>query len=223
MKHKKLCEALGYSFHRTPLLHLALTHRSFSSHSNNERLEFLGDAVVNFIVGEMLYFQFPDAPEGDLTRWRATLINRDTLGKLGQHFELGNYLSVGPGELKSGGNQRQSTVSCAMEAIIGAIYLDGGFDPIRECLMRWYMPLIQSLSSAASHRDPKTALQEYLQRLHLPLPVYTVESLEGQSHKQLFVIHCSVASMHKKTIGKGTSRKRAEQEAASHMLGILQK
>lgn len=220
MINDELSRKLGYHFKNPHLLKMALTHRS-SSEENNERFEFLGDSIVNFVMAEALFHQFPQADEGDLSRWRATLINRETLGTIGKQFELGRYLHLGLGELKSGGHDRLSIVSCAMEAIIGAIYLDSGFDVARECILRWYQPLLTSLTSASSHKDPKTQLQEYLQSQHLPLPVYEVESVEGEAHQQLFVVSCTTQG--KKIFGKGTSRRRAEQEAAENMLGVIKK
>lgn len=216
----ELSRKLGYQFNNPHLLKLALTHRS-ASDENNERLEFLGDSVVNFVMTEALFHQFPLADEGDLSRWRATLINRDTLGTMGKQFELGRYLHLGMGELKSGGHDRASIISCAMEAIIGAIYLDSDFDKTRECILRWYQPLLASLTSASSHKDPKTQLQEYLQSQHLPLPIYEVKSIEGEAHQQQFTVSCIVQSH--TAIGKGSSRRRAEQEAAENMLGVLKK
>ncbi len=217
---EELCRKLGYHFTNLKILKTALTHCS-SDDNNNERLEFLGDSIVNFIVAEMLYQQFPYAHEGDLSRWRATLINRDALGNLAREFQLGRYLFLGPGELKSGGSQRLSILSCAMEAVIGAIYLDGGFAIARECVLRWYATLLQSLSFSTNHKDPKTKLQEYLQSLHLSLPTYSVESVEGESHQQTFVVSCCVEGVSQKALGKGTSRRRAEQEAAEFMLGMV--
>ncbi len=218
----ELCRKLGYQFKQPKILKTALTHRSFSD-ENNERLEFLGDSIVNFIIAEVLYHRFPQAQEGALSRWRATLINRDTLGDLGRGFDLGRYLFLGPGELKSGGSERQSILSCAMEAIIGAVYLDNGFEAARECILRWYDSLINSLTKASSHKDPKTTLQEYLQSQHMSLPIYEVQSVEGESHQQIFIVSCSVENITEKTLGKGTSRRRAEQDAAEAMLGILKK
>lgn len=215
-----LSAKLGYQFRNPALLKIALTHRS-SDEINNERLEFLGDSIVNFIIAEALFHQFPKAQEGDLSRWRASLINRDALGNLARSFDLGRYLFLGPGELKSGGSDRQSILSCGMEAIIGAIYLDGGFTAVRDCVMRWYTPLMQSLSFSTNHKDPKTKLQEYLQSLHLPLPSYHVESVQGESHQQTFIVSCQLEGVSEKTLGKGTSRRRAEQEAAAMMLGIV--
>lgn len=216
----QLTRKLGYQFNHPHLLKMALTHRS-SSDENNERLEFFGDSVVNFVITEALFQQFPNASEGELSRWRATLINRDTLGMLGKQFELGRYLHLGLGELKSGGHDRMSIISCAMEAIIGAIYLDSNFAEVRECILRWYQPLLMSLTHASSHKDPKTQLQEYLQSEHLPLPVYEVESIEGEAHQQVFMVSCIVQG--KKIMGQGTSRRRAEQMAAENMLEAMKK
>lgn len=217
---RELCAKLTYQFNDEHLLTMALTHRSKGG-ENNERLEFLGDAIVNFIVGEALYLQHPTAAEGELSRWRATLINRDTLAELAKHFDLGQYLILGPGEMRSGGSGRQSILSCAMESLIGAIYLDAGFDVIREKIMEWYEPWLSTLKPAASHKDPKTLLQEYLQGKRLALPVYHVESISGEAHQQRFTVRCSVDQKKISSTGTGTSRRRAEQEAATAMLALL--
>jgi ribonuclease-3 len=218
----ELCRKLKYQFTTPKLLTTALTHRS-SHNDNNERLEFLGDSIVNLIIAEALYLQFPRSQEGELSRWRATLINRDTLADVARGFELGRFMHLGPGELKSGGNERQSILSCAMEALIGAIYLDIGFEKVRECVLRWYEPLLSNLSNAASHKDPKTILQEYLQGLRKPLPVYHVEDVQGEAHQQIFVVSCQIEGLDEKIVGKGTSRRRAEQDAAEAMLGKIKK
>jgi ribonuclease III len=220
--NNELSQKLGYEFKQAKFLKIALTHRSKGG-EHNERLEFLGDAVVNFVIAEILYQQFPKATEGELSRWRASLVNRDTLAELAKEFELGRYIFLGPGELRSGGSERQSILSCAMEAIIGAVYLDGGFDATRAQIVAWYEPLLQSLSSAASHKDPKTRLQEYLQSRRMSLPLYAVAKIEGEAHQQLFTISCQVEGIKEKTLGKGTSRRRAEQDAAQAMLGVLKK
>jgi ribonuclease III len=211
---------LHYKFQDAGLLKLSLTHRSKGG-DHNERLEFLGDAVVNFVIAEILYAKFPKATEGELSRWRATLVNRDTLAGLAKDFELGKFLFLGPGEMRSGGHERQSILSCAMEAIIGAVYLDGGFDSAKDKIIKWYKPLLKSLSSAASHKDPKTLLQEHLQSQRLPLPVYKVEEISGEAHQQMFAVSCQVDGVTEKSLGHGTSRRRAEQDAAQAMLGIL--
>lgn len=218
----ELCHKLGYTFHNVKLLKKALTHRS-SDDENNERLEFLGDSIVNFIIAEVLYHEYPHAQEGALSRWRATLINREALGNLARQFEMGRFLILGYGELKSGGGERQSILSCAMEAIIGAIYLDGGFEAVQERVLHWFKPYVKALSHASHHKDPKTLLQEYLQSHRLPLPIYKVESVEGKAHQQTFIVSCAVDEVAQKAIGKGTSRRRAEQHAAELMLGILTK
>jgi ribonuclease-3 len=217
---EELSRNLGYQFANPNLLKIALTHRS-NDDINNERLEFLGDSIVNFIVAEALYQQFPTAQEGELSRWRANLINRDALCILAREFQLGRYLFLGPGELKSGGADRPSILSCAMEAIIGAIYLDGGYTVTRECVLKWFQTLLTSLTSAGDQKDPKTQLQEHLQRYRLPLPVYKVESVHGESHRQTFTVSCSVESVSKNALGKGSSRRRAEQDAAEKMLRII--
>lgn len=209
---------IGYRFNNLKLLKIALTHRSSENENNNERLEFLGDSIVNFVIAEALYHQFPHAHEGELSRWRASLINRDTLGELARSFDIGRFLILGQGEIKSGGGQRLSILSCAMESIIGAIYKDSNFETVRDCILKWYKPLIESLSHAASHKDPKSQLQEYLQKHRLPLPSYIVETMEGEAHQQTFTVRCSVEGLEKEAIGKGTSRRRAEQAAAESLL-----
>lgn len=219
----ELPRLLNYQFTEPKYLTIALTHRSRGG-EHNERLEFLGDAVVNFVIAEALYQQFPKAAEGELSRWRASLVNRDALAELAKEFELGRFLLLGPGELRSGGHERQSILSCAMEAVIGAVYLDGGFAAARTKIMEWYEPLLQSLSSSASsHKDPKTLLQEFLQSRRLSLPVYKVEAIEGEAHQQLFTVSCKVGGIEESSLGHGTSRRRAEQDAAQAMLNLLKK
>lgn len=216
----ELLKKIGYQFRQPALLQVALTHRSRGG-DHNERLEFLGDAVVNFVIAEILYHRFPKATEGDLSRWRASLVNRDTLAELAKKYDLGKYMLLGPGEMRSGGSERLSILSCAMEALIGAVYLDGGYDTVCKCIADWFDELINALSSAASHKDPKTLLQEYLQSHKLALPVYTVESIEGEAHQQVFIVSCFVDGVSGKTMGKGTSRRRAEQDSAQAMLEVL--
>ena len=216
----ELSQRLKYNFVQPHYLKIALTHRSKGG-DHNERLEFLGDAVVNFIIAEALYHQYPKATEGELSRWRASLVNRDTLADLAKEFELGRYILLGPGELRSGGSERQSILSCTMEAVIGAIYLDGGFEAARSAILEWYRSLLQSLLSASAHKDPKTLLQEYLQSRRQSLPVYHVESIAGEAHQQIFTMSCQVLGVDEKSIGTGTSRRRAEQDAAQAMLVIL--
>ncbi len=218
----ELAKKINYSFQDLNFLKVALTHRSKGG-EHNERLEFLGDAVVNFVIAEVLYHQFPKATEGELSRWRASLVNRDALAELAKEFELGRFLLLGQGELRSGGSERQSILSCTMEAVIGAVYLDGGFEIAKIKIIEWYEHQLQSLSSAASHKDPKTLLQEYLQSRRLPLPIYKVDHIEGEAHQQKFTISCNVEGIEEITLGKGTSRRRAEQEAAQAMLDRFKK
>lgn len=218
----ELSQKLEYDFKQSDLLKIALTHRS-KGDDNNERLEFLGDAVINFVIAEILYHRFPTASEGDLSRWRAALVNRDALAQLAMQFDLGRYLLLGQGEMRSGGAERPSILSCAMEAVIGAVYLDSGYTVARTCIEHWYQSQLQALSSASSHKDAKTLLQEYLQSKRASLPVYAVETIEGEAHQQRFTVSCSVEDLKRKTMGTGTSRRRAEQDAAQVMLDELRK
>lgn len=212
-----LMQTLGYTFNEAGRLQVALTHRSCGG-EHNERYEFLGDSVVNFVIADALFHQFPQASEGELSRWRASLVNRDALAQLAKHFDLGAHLVLGPGELRSGGHLRESILSCAMEAIIGAVYLDGGFEAAKDRIMDWYRDMLKNLLSAAEHKDPKTVLQEFLQAQRLPLPIYAVENIAGEAHKQHFTVSCQVEGVPEKSLGVGTSRRRAEQDAASTML-----
>lgn len=218
----ELLQKLNYQFKDPAFLRVALTHRSKGG-DHNERLEFLGDAVVNFVVAEILYQLFPRATEGELSRWRASLVNRDALAEMAKDFDLGQYLFLGAGELRSKGHERPSILSCAMEAVIGAVYLDGGFAVARERIIDWYEPMLQSLSSASSHKDPKTLLQEYLQSRRMALPVYKVDEISGEAHQQIFTVSCNVDGIDEVTLGKGTSRRRGEQDAAHAMLLRLKK
>ncbi|HTM63381.1 MAG TPA: ribonuclease III [Gammaproteobacteria bacterium] len=218
----ELSKKISYEFKNQELLQIAMTHRSYGG-DHNERLEFLGDAVVNFVIAEILYHRFPKATEGELSRWRASLVNREVLAQLAKKYDLGAHLLLGPGEVRSGGNERLSILSCAIEALIGAVYIDGGFDAVNKCIAGCFDDLINSLSSASSHKDPKTLLQEYLQSQKMQLPVYTVESVEGEAHQQLFIVSCQVDGVSGKTVGRGTSRRRAEQDSAQAMLEVLTK
>lgn len=215
-----LFKKINYTFNDKKLCEAALTHRSFSD-DNNERLEFLGDAIVNLVIAEALFEKYPHAQEGVLSRTRASLINRETLGNLGRQFELGHYLRLGPGELKSGGSERESIISCAMEAVIGAIYLDSGFEVVRQLILTWYEPFLNSLSRKGSHKDPKTQLQEWLQKKKSALPLYTVIATEGEAHDQSFTVKALLPDSGYEAIGKGSSRRRAEQAAASTLLEMI--
>ena len=217
----RLERKLGYVFTDKSQLLLALTHRSFGSR-NNERLEFLGDSIVNFVIAEALYEQFPDAREGQLSRLRARMVRGVTLAELGREFELGDFLRLGSGELKSGGFRRESILADAVEAIIGAIYLDAGMTVCRAQIQRWFAERLAALSvSDQQNKDPKTRLQEYLQARQNALPKYTVTNITGEAHDQLFTVVCKLESLESPTIGEGSSRRGAEQQAARKALELL--
>ncbi len=211
--------ALDYHFERGETLEAALTHRSAGS-CNNERLEFLGDAVLGFVIAEVLYRRFPDATEGDLSRLRATLVRKESLAELARGLQLGEYLTLGGGELKSGGDRRESILADAMEAVFGAVHLDGGWERCRALILRLYEPRLQGLSSSA-HKDPKTRLQEYLQSRRLPLPEYRILEVSGEPHAQTFGVACGIAGLDLEVHGSGHSRRKAEQAAAQAALKRL--
>lgn len=211
---------LGYSFNDQGLLTLALTHRSFSGR-NNERLEFLGDAVLNFIAGEALFERFPQAKEGQLSRLRARLVKGQTLAVLARRFALGEHLRLGTGELKSGGFRRDSILADATEAIIGAIYLDSGFDSTRERVLDWLEPEFAGLTLVDTHKDSKTRLQEFLQSRGARLPNYEVVQIQGEPHCRVFYVECEIDLLPEKTKGNGASRRIAEQVAAAAALSAL--
>ena len=216
----KLERKLGYQFKDAELINLALTHRSANS-KHNERLEFLGDSILSFVIADDLYHRFPKVNEGDMSRMRATLVRGHTLAELGREFELGDYLKLGPGELKSGGFRRDSILADAVEAIIGAIYLDSGTEAVRGIILSWYQSRLEAIQPGVSQKDPKTRLQEFLQGRRNPLPVYTVTNIKGEAHNQEFTVECEVAGVDKPVIGKGTSRRKAEQAAAETALEQL--
>lgn len=216
----KLERKLGYQFNDAELVNLALTHRSANS-KHNERLEFLGDSILSFVIADDLYHRFPKVNEGDMSRMRATLVRGHTLAELGREFDLGDYLKLGPGELKSGGFRRDSILADAVEAIIGAIYLDSDIEQVRGIVLSWYESRLESIKPGVSQKDPKTRLQEFLQGRRKPLPVYTVTNIKGEAHNQEFTVECEVAGVEKPVIGKGTSRRKAEQAAAETALEQL--
>ena len=216
----RLERQLGYTFKDQELMILALTHRSFAGR-NNERLEFLGDAILNFVAGEALFERFPLAREGQLSRLRARLVKGETLAILARGFDLGEYLRLGSGELKSGGFRRESILADALEALIGAIYLDAGMDAARERVLAWLTNELESLTLVDTNKDPKTRLQEYLQSRQFPLPRYDVISVDGEAHNQTFHVSCALPSLDRKTTGTGSSRRVAEQQAARNALKEL--
>lgn len=215
-----LYKALVYDFKHPQLLVTALSHRSVGS-PNNERLEFLGDALLSCIVAEALFERFPNASEGELTRLRASLVKKDTLTEIAQQLELGQFLRLGGGELKSGGERRASILADAVEAIIGAIYLDSDIVVCRQVVLRFLQKHLAALSVNKIKKDPKTRLQEYLQSKQQPLPAYRVLTIDGAPHAQHFEVECVVSSLPQPVHGSGESRRRAEQAAAECALRHL--
>lgn len=210
----------GYRFSDPSLLRDALTHRSAAS-KNNERLEFLGDAVLNFLTAAELYRRHPNATEGQLSRLRAYLVKGETLAELARKLDMGEHLRLGTGELKSGGFRRTSILADAFEALVGAIYLDGGLEACRHTVTHLLAGPLSRSSPEVAHKDPKTQLQELLQARRLSRPEYTVVTTEGRAHQQTFVVECRVELLEQPTRGVGSSRRKAEQEAARMALDRL--
>ncbi|MXS78847.1 ribonuclease III [Nitrosomonas sp. JL21] len=207
------CERLGYIFKRSELLQEALTHRSHTG-VNNERLEFLGDAILNCAIAGLVFRSFPDVPEGHLSRLRASFVNQRALSELALSLQMDKIIRLGEGELKSGGSHRSSILADAFEAILGAIYLDSDYTHAEIVVKRLYLPLIEKVDLNGHGKDPKTLLQEFLQSQKLALPEYTVVTTAGKAHKQWFTVECLIPMFNIRTIGEGTSRRGAEQEAA---------
>ncbi len=221
MKAEKLSAFTGYNFRQPELLELALTHRSVSRQNNNERLEFLGDSILNLVISNHIYRLFGDADEGDLSRIRASLVKQSTLASVAREIDLGEYIHLGGGELKSGGYRRASILSDALEALIGAIYLDSDFTETEAVVLRLFAPALENIGKGADLKDPKTRLQEYLQARQLPLPHYRVEKVSGKSHSQVFTVSCTIREPALEGGGSGSSRKKAEQQAAQQLLDRL--
>jgi ribonuclease III len=215
-----LTMALGHSFADRALLLTALTHRSFGV-PNNERLEFIGDGVLNCVIAVALFRRYPDLAEGDLSRMRANLVRQDALHRLAVSLKLGDSLRLGEGELKSGGNQRPSILADTVEALIGAVYLDAGFEAAQAVIARLYLPLFDELSSGPVTKDAKTRLQEWLQGRKKPLPRYHVIEASGAAHEQRFEVACEIENPALRTTGQGSSRRLAEQDAADRALKAL--
>jgi len=211
---------IGYTFKDQAFLDLALTHRSYKG-PNNERLEYLGDAILSFVVAEYLYQRFPKAKEGQLSRLRSLLVKGVTLAEIGKEFKLGDYLNLGGGELKSGGFRRESIIADAVEAVMGAVYLDSGHDSCRAVILSWYEDRFANLSLDDTEKDPKTRLQEYLQSLKKSLPKYDVTKVSGEAHDQTFFVECCIDGLDIKTKHEGPSRRIAEQKAAKEALKLL--
>jgi ribonuclease-3 len=220
MKPQNLEAVLGHGFGRPELLRQALTHRSFGS-PHNERLEFLGDSVLNCAVAASLYQRFTDLKEGDLSRLRASLVRQESLAEIARGLTLGELLRLGEGELKSGGAARPSILADALEAIFGAIYVDAGFDAARVVIERLYAPAMARIDPSDTGKDPKTALQEVLQGRRLPLPRYGLLTTSGEAHAQQFEVECVIADLDIRSRGTGGSRRTAEQQAAQRALAEI--
>lgn len=216
-KLEALSKKLGLSFNDRQLFKIALTHRSVGA-NNNERLEFLGDSVLGFVIAQKLFDKFPGASEGVLSRLRASLVNQESLAEVARQYDLGNYLLLGSGELKSGGYRRDSILSDALEAIFGAIVKDQGFSVCQQWILDIFSDKLEQLTLDNWQKDPKTRLQEAMQSKKLDLPVYEVLTMSGLPHEQTFKIQCSTSFIDDVCIGSGASRKKAEQEAAEKML-----
>lgn len=217
----RLTQALGYRFRNPQLLEQALTHRSLGSR-NNERLEFLGDALLNAVVANELFMRYPDADEGALSRLRARLVSQSALAALAAGLDLGRHLRMAPGEAKTGGQQRSSIQADAVEAVIGAVFLDGGYERAQHTILQLLAAQLAQPVSLETLKDSKTRLQELLQSRGLPLPVYSLEKTSGEDHEQTFYVSCRVAALQIGADGIAGNRRAAEQEAAQRVLGLLQ-
>jgi ribonuclease-3 len=215
-------KAIGYQFKNAALLTQALTHRSFAS-NNNERLEFLGDGALNFIIANQLYIRFSKLPEGDLSRLRAHLVKESTLSEIAFGLNIGDVLKLGEGELKSAGWRRPSILADALEAIIGAVYMDGGFSATETLVLKLYEEKLANIDPKIIDKDAKSQLQEYLQGKKIELPDYNVVSVDGEAHAQIFKIECIIEKLNITAIGEGTSRRTAEQHAAQLALEKINK
>jgi ribonuclease-3 len=213
----RLSTTLGHAFRQEGLLRQALTHRSYGA-QHNERLEFLGDSVLNCTIAKALYDTFPNLPEGTLSRMRANLVKQDTLAEIAVRLKLGEYLRLGEGELKSGGFRRPSILADTLESIFGAVFLDAGFDAAQAAVLRQFEPAIAGIDPNASGKDAKTRLQEWLQGKRHALPDYQLSGTRGEAHDQIFVVACHIPALGITTQGQGRSRRAAEQEAALAVL-----
>ena len=218
---KLIKNGIGYQFNNLALLMQALTHRSFSG-NNNERLEFLGDSVLNFIIAHQLYLRFPKLPEGDLSRLRAQLVKESSLAEIAFALNLGDQLKLGEGELKSAGWRRPSILADALEAIIGAVYSDGGFLNAEQLVLKLYAEKLENIDPKIIDKDAKSQLQEYLQGKKIELPEYSVLAIDGEAHAQTFKMQCVIAKLNISSIGEGSSRRIAEQQAAQSALERIQ-
>ena len=213
MDLEDFCQTIGYRFHDIELLRRALTHRSYGA-AHNERLEFLGDSVLNCVVALELYARFPQLTEGELSRLRANIVHQPSLATVALKAGFGEQLRLGEGELKSGGARRPSMLADSVEAVIGAVFLDGGFESARAAVRSLFGEVLDTIDPATTGKDPKTLLQEYLQARKRPLPQYSVVATRGEAHEQQFQVECVIAELGIRSLGEGASRRSAEQEAA---------
>lgn len=222
MKPQALEPLLGHRFQRPELLRQALTHRSFGT-PHNERFEFLGDAILNCVVANALFLRFAELNEGELSRLRASLVRQETLAEIALSIQLGSHLSLGEGELKSGGFSRPSTLADALEAVFAAVYLDAGFIAAQGVIEHLFLPWILRIDPKSSGKDSKTTLQELLQGRHLSLPQYELLAVRGEAHAQEFDVECTIAELGISCTGSGSSRRIAEQQAASQVLSAIKR
>ena len=216
-----LLKKLEYSFDNILLLEEALTHRSYTS-KNNERLEFLGDGILNFVIADELFKSYPDVQEGDLSRLRANLVNKESLADIAEELCLGEVIRLGSGELKSGGFRRPSILADAVESILGAVYCDSGFQAAQALIIRLYEKKLALPTDLQQLKDPKTQLQELLQSRRFALPDYQVTKISGQAHAQLFHLKCTIEQMNIEVEGEGRSRRKAEQVAAEKAISEVE-
>lgn len=220
-RQKALCKLLQIEFNDSDLFIQALTHRSADA-KNNERLEFLGDAILNFVIAEGLFTRFPQVKEGKLSRLRASLVKGQTLAEIARGLQLGEVLVLGPGELKSGGFRRESILADALEALFGALYLDSGFESARRLIMQLYQERIDAIDVTETVKDPKTRLQELLQSRKQPLPIYSVREVKSDQEQPLFEASCQVKLLDKVVVARGGSHRKAEMKAAERALTLIE-
>lgn len=220
-RQKALCKQLQITFNEPDLLLQALTHRS-ADPKNNERLEYLGDAILSFIIAEELFNRFPQVKEGKLSRLRASLVKGETLAELARELKLGDVLILGPGELKSGGFRRESILADAVEAILGALYLDGGLEPVKSLILRLYQERLDNIDVTETVKDPKTRLQELLQSRKQPLPLYSVKEVKTDKKQPVFEASCQVTLLDKVVVAQGSSHRKAEKKAAERALTLIE-
>lgn len=215
-----LYKAIGHRFDNPQIITQAVTHRSAGG-INNERLEFLGDAILGFVIADELHRLFSEANEGQLSRLRSSLVKKETLAKLARSLDLGQYLRLGTGELRSGGQTRDSILADALEALFAAVYLDGSYSSARQVILKIFQERLKTLTIDSQQKDPKTRLQEYLQARKHPLPVYRIVDTSGNRHAQVFQVACELSDLGMETLGSGSSRRKAEQDAAARLMEAI--